>query len=207
MAGYSLELDLQDSRLRPFAVYAKSEITHDGVKFGASCVCRKACVVEATGRFDSLSNHLHLSVGKGRHVVSQKIDACVTGACLIGIQELLSAGEHHPRNRLPIFVVHKSVEQRAECGFHSRVLRTDHAAANHLRPESMAVDGSHQTDRVSEVGAEKEQIAITLGDGVDDGREILGRQRIAGFMDDLEVVLPGIGLRAENGIAREFGVR
>jgi hypothetical protein len=63
MAGYSLELNLQDAWLLPFAVYAESDRTHDGVKGRASCVCPKAGVVESAGRFDSLSNDLKLGVG------------------------------------------------------------------------------------------------------------------------------------------------
>src|SRR5256884_245067 len=79
---------------------------HDGVKGRASCVCPKAGV-ESPCRFDRLSNHLHLGIGERRHVVPQGIDLRVIGACLVSIQELLNPGKHHPRNRLPIFVVHK----------------------------------------------------------------------------------------------------
>jgi hypothetical protein len=70
MAGYSLELDLQDPWLCPFAFYPKPDIAHHGVKGRASSVRRKACVVEAAGRSDSLSNHLHLGVGERRHIMS-----------------------------------------------------------------------------------------------------------------------------------------
>jgi hypothetical protein len=80
MAGYSLELNLQDPWLRPFAVYAKSDQTHDGVKGRASRVCPKAGVVESAGRFDSLSNDLRLGIGERRHVMPEEIDARVTGA-------------------------------------------------------------------------------------------------------------------------------
>src|SRR6266446_7207903 len=113
MAGYSLELDLQDPWLCPFTFCAKPDCAHDGVKSSASCVCRKAWIVEPTGRFDSLSKHLHLGIGKRCHVMSQEIDARVIGLCLVGIQKLLDAGEHHLRDWLPIFIVHEAVEQRA----------------------------------------------------------------------------------------------
>ena len=63
MAARGLELDLQDPWLCPFALYSKLDWTHDGVKGGASCVRREACVVETTGRFDSLCSHLHLGIG------------------------------------------------------------------------------------------------------------------------------------------------
>ena len=69
------------------------------------------------------------------------------------------------------------------------------------------MDRSHQADRICKVGTKKPQIAVTFGDRVNDRREILGRQRIGGFVDDLKAMLLRIGFRAENGVAREFGVR
>src|SRR5438128_1492934 len=102
MARYSLELDLQDPWLCPFAIYAKPD--------SASCVRREACVVEATGGFDSLSHHLHLGVGEWRHVMSQEVDAGLAGSCLVGIQQFLNAREHHLGDWCPIFVVHESIE-------------------------------------------------------------------------------------------------
>ena len=69
------------------------------------------------------------------------------------------------------------------------------------------MDGSHKADRVGKIGTEKQQVAVALGDGVDDGLEIFGRQRIGGLMDDTEAVLLGIGLRAKNRVAGEFGIR
>ena len=63
------------------------------------------------------------------------------------------------------------------------------------------MDGSHEADRVSEVGAEKQQIATAFGNSIDDRLEILGRQRIGGLVDYLEAVLLSIGLRTKNGIA------
>src|SRR6267142_1241577 len=116
MASYSLELDLQDPWLRPLTVHAELDRAHDGVKGRASSVCSKAGVVESPCRFDRLSNHLHLGIGERRHVVPQGIDLRVIGACLVSIQEWLNTGKNHLRNRLPIFVVHEAVEQRAERG-------------------------------------------------------------------------------------------
>src|SRR6202795_372431 len=109
---------------------------------------------------------------------SQEIDASFVGARLIGLQELLNAGEHHPRGWLPIFVVHKAVEERAESGFHRCVLRADHPAAHHLRTEWVSTDRAYQPDRIGEVGAEKQEIAIASGNGVNNRREILSRERI-----------------------------
>ena len=92
MTRYSLELDLQDSRLRPFAVHTELNRSHDRVKGRASCVCRKAGVVESARCFDSLSNHLKLGVGERCHVMPEEIDTRVSGACLVGIQQLLNTG-------------------------------------------------------------------------------------------------------------------
>jgi hypothetical protein len=73
VAGYSLELNLQDAWLRPFAVHAESDRTHDGVKGHASRVCRKAGVVESAGGFDSLSNDLKLGVGERCHAMPETV--------------------------------------------------------------------------------------------------------------------------------------
>jgi len=69
MAGYSLELALQNPWFCPFAFDSESDITHGGVKGRASCVRREACIVETTGRSDSLGNYLHLGIGERRHVM------------------------------------------------------------------------------------------------------------------------------------------
>ncbi len=121
--------------------------------------------------------------------MSQEIDAGVVGSRLVGIQHFLNARKHPVRYRHPIFVVHEAVEQRAKRGFHRCVLRTDHGAADHLWAEWMCVDGSHEADRVSEVGAQKQQIATAFGGSVDDRHEIFGRQRIGSLVDDLEAIL------------------
>src|SRR5258707_8384831 len=70
----------------------------------------------------------------------------------------------------------------------------------------MSPDSSHKADGISEVGAEKQQIAPAFGDSVDDRREMLRCQRIHGLVDDSDAILLGVGLRAKNGIARECGV-
>ena len=67
MPRYSLELDMQDARLCPFAIHTELNRPHDGVKGRASCVFRKAGVGESAGCFDRLSNHLKLGVGERRH--------------------------------------------------------------------------------------------------------------------------------------------
>jgi len=59
----------------------------------------------------------------------------------------------------------------------------------------MCMDRAHESDRVTEIGTEKQQVTATLGDSVDDGVEIYGRQRIGGLVDDLEAVRFGICLR------------
>src|SRR5258706_15989139 len=135
MADYSLVLNLQHARLCPLTVYSESNRPHYGVKGCASCICRKAGVVESTRRFDRLSGDLELGIGKGRHVVPEEIDTSVARARLVGLQQLLNTGEPHLRNWLRVFVVHKAVEQRAKFRFYRCVLRADHACANHLRTE------------------------------------------------------------------------
>jgi len=92
MTRYSLELDLQDPRLRPFAVHTELNRPHYGVKDRASRVCGEAGVVESAGCLDSLSNHLKLGVGERHHVMPEEIDTRVSGACLVGIQQLLNTG-------------------------------------------------------------------------------------------------------------------
>jgi hypothetical protein len=93
MSGYAPKLNLQDARMRPFPVLAELDVAHDGVKGRAPCVRRKAGVIETTGHFDSLSNHLHLGISERRHIVPEEVDAGVAGARLVGIQELLNAGD------------------------------------------------------------------------------------------------------------------
>src|SRR3984957_14702745 len=128
MARYPLELDLQYPWLAPFAVHTEFDFSHDRVKGCASRVCGKAVVIESAGRFDGLSNHLKLCVGQRRHVVPEKIDARFTGACLVGIQELLHTRERHLWNGLPVFVVDEAVEQRAERCFYPCILRAVNAS-------------------------------------------------------------------------------
>jgi hypothetical protein len=51
------------------------------------------------------------------------------------------------------------------------------------------MNGAHKTDRILEIGTEKQQIAAAPGDSIDDRFEIFGRQRIGGLVDDPEAVL------------------
>jgi hypothetical protein len=90
MAGDSLELNLDDPWLSPFTLRSKPDIPHDGMKGLVSCVLREARIVEPVRHLNSLSDHLHLGVGKRPHVMAQKINISSGGSRLIGIQKLLN---------------------------------------------------------------------------------------------------------------------
>jgi hypothetical protein len=73
MAGYSLELDLQNPWFCPFAFDSESDITHGGVKGRASCVRREACIVETTAGVDLLGHYMAPLAYAQMQVVAQAV--------------------------------------------------------------------------------------------------------------------------------------
>ena len=119
---YVLILNLENSRVRPFTFCAEPYLSHDCRERVCADVTPDLGIIERLRRLHCLFQYLKLSVGPGRHIISQRIHPFGRRSCLITRNEIAHAGELHPRHRQPELVVDETIEQRSELRLDGRGL-------------------------------------------------------------------------------------